>query len=247
VSLDLKDVRTKLAIAAIGATLLSFIILATAGTGPRPDGSPTAGGTPTELTPVPPEQPPADEPTPPPATETPAPDPEPAAEPEPAPAPEPEPEPEPQQDPGADAPEDRAPPPPPPPEPGDALWGNWYRASQFRAGNETVAMAGDGPLHVGFHRSSGGDVLVWTTSCNTFGGDLLLGEGRLRVTDVTGSGDSCADEDDEVDHLAEQEAWLVEFFEAEPRWRRLGNRLRLWTDEGRIDLVLDAAGPDDTD
>jgi hypothetical protein len=127
---------------------------------------------------------------------------------------------------------------PTPDDHGAALWGRWFRAEHLRQGDETVVVAGDRPLHVGFLRQEGGDGLVWMTSCNTFGGDLAVGRERLTVRDIGGTATGC----EEVQH--DQEEWLADLFADGPHWRSLGERLRLWTSDGRrIDLVEDPEGP----
>lgn len=127
---------------------------------------------------------------------------------------------------------------PAPPDHGAQLWDRWYRAEHLREGDARATVAGDHPLYVGFLRQEDGDSLVWVTSCNTFGGDVAVDPERLTVRDVGGTAAGC----EEVQQ--EQEVWLASFFTADPHWRSLGERLRLWTPDGRrIDLVEDRDGP----
>lgn len=158
------------------------------------------------------------------------------AEPTPAPTPSAEPSPAPRaEEPPASPDVERS---PAPRDHGAPLWGRWFRAEHLRQGDDTVVVAGDRPLHVGFLRQEGGDGLVWMTSCNTFGGDLAVGRERLTVRDIGGTAAGC----EEVQQ--DQEEWLADFFADGPHWRSLGERLRLWTPDGRrIDLVEDPEGP----
>jgi hypothetical protein len=233
--LAVRAFRTRLAGAAVGALVLTFVLLVWAGPNGRPVEEST--GPTTSLTVPPPEtavDPPAD---PAPTEAAPDPTPEPTEE-EVAPPPEPEPEPdEPAAAPEVEPAPDAAPP-THPPGPGDPLWGRWYRAVHLRQGDQTAVVAGDHPLYVGFLRDPDRDAVVWLTSCNTFGAHLTVEDTRLRLTEPGGSAADC---DDELQ--AEQEVWLAELFTADPHWRRAGQRLRLWVGDRRIDLVEDARGP----
>jgi hypothetical protein len=228
--------RLRMAGAAGVALLLTFVLLVWASPGPPAD-APT--GPSTTLTLAPPPEPaggPAADPPPPDEEPT-----EPIEEPEPAPEVEPPPatpEPDEAEDPAEQAAADDPVPPTAEPGPGAPLWGRWYRAVHLRQGDQTAVVAGDRPLYVGFLRDPDRDGIVWMTSCNTFGADLTVEEGRLRLAELGGSAADCDDE-----NLAEQELWLLELFAEDPNWRHVGGRLRLWSDDRRIDLVEDARGP----
>lgn len=122
--------------------------------------------------------------------------------------------------------------------PGAPLWGRWYRAEHLRQGDQTAIVAGERPLFVGFLREPDRDRIVWLNGCNTFGATLTVTEDELDLDDLGGSVDDCDDET-----LADQELWLVELLAQGPRWRQVGGQLRLWSEERRLDLVEDPAGP----
>jgi hypothetical protein len=237
--------RLMAAIASAVAVAFGLTVAGIAGSpAPRPadDTAPTAGPTDAtagSLEPAPPVQPELER-EPDPWDEGQDPDPDPPAE-----APEPGPTADPSPAPAPTAPQEPAPPASPvetspaPNDHGALLWGRWFRADHLRQDRELAPVAGDEPLYVGFLRQERGDSLVWMTSCNTFGGDLTVRRDRLRVRDIGGTAVDCEDEVQEF-----QEAWLADFFAANPNWRSIGERLRLSASDGRlIDLTEDPDGP----
>jgi heat shock protein HslJ len=87
------------------------------------------------------------------------------------------------------------------------------------------------PLHIQISFSSERDHTVgWQGSCNSIGGDVRFTANEMRVGELGSTLIGCETE------VEEEDRWLSDFMSGRPEWRLDGERLRLVTDEARLEL-----------
>jgi heat shock protein HslJ len=89
----------------------------------------------------------------------------------------------------------------------------------------------DTEIRLTFDGSEDGQTLGWRAGCNRFAADLAIGATTLEVGGVAGTEVGCPP------GLAEQEAWLAEFFESDPDWELSADELTLTSGENVIVLI----------
>jgi heat shock protein HslJ len=88
----------------------------------------------------------------------------------------------------------------------------------------------DTRVTVTFEKFSGRRNIGWSAGCNSAGARVRVTDARLRIGEVATTLIRCPRD------LADQDAWLTEFFEADPLWRLTGGRLVLTTGSTVIEL-----------
>lgn len=87
-------------------------------------------------------------------------------------------------------------------------------------------------IKVGFTASPNGDTYVsFEAGCNGMEGQVQFTAESLKVSRISSTLVGCPDP------LAEQDAWLTQFFESDPEWRLQGNRLTLASEDEVIELT----------
>lgn len=126
-------------------------------------------------------------------------------------------------------------------EPASAGWEeHWARLAErsfhtraYHRDGQRFALVDDTELEVLFTDDPDlGPGMVFHAGCNTHGASLAgITADRLRFGEFSGTAMACAN------GRTEQEAWLREFFKAEPRWQLDGDRLTLTSGNTRIELT----------
>jgi heat shock protein HslJ len=89
------------------------------------------------------------------------------------------------------------------------------------------------PVTVEFKDDGG---LTWRAQCNTAAADVEITPDRLDVGQISSTEMGCAEP------AMQQDDELAAFFEADPDWSLDGNRLTLSSDQGSIEVDLQADG-----
>jgi heat shock protein HslJ len=89
-----------------------------------------------------------------------------------------------------------------------------------------IAIAGDDGLKLSVEDSS----VVLTIGCNSIGGTYELRDGKLIVTEVASTTAGCPPA------IAEQEEWLMDFLDSDPRWELVDTTLTLARGDSTITL-----------
>jgi heat shock protein HslJ len=117
-------------------------------------------------------------------------------------------------------------------QPEDLLNRTFVSTSVIEDG-ETRPLVPDTELRLTFDASEDGRSLGWRAGCNRFGANLALSAATLDVGGIAGTEVGCPPD------LAEQDAWLADFFEADPEWELAGDQLTLTAGARMIELAAE--------
>lgn len=89
-----------------------------------------------------------------------------------------------------------------------------------KARREAAPIARPGDIDVSFSKGHG-RWIGWEANCNGYGANVRIGAGRLKLTRIVGTAVGCSPV------LGREDSWLLQFFEADPKWRWRGTHLTL--------------------
>ena len=110
------------------------------------------------------------------------------------------------------------------------LWGRWFISTAVTEDGEPRPLVPDTRIRVIFEERDDRGVVQWRAGCNFFGADLEVMAGSLSVGEIGSTEMACRDD------LQEQDDWLADFFDSDPRWRLSDDRLMLTSDEAVVEL-----------
>lgn len=117
------------------------------------------------------------------------------------------------------------------PDHGQAMRGRSYRSTEVTEGGAPRPMNEDATISLGFREHAGGDFLGWSIRCNIDGAPVEILADRLVTGEIAGTQVGCPPEDQADDE------WFAWFIHADPKWALDGQRLTLWSDDTRIELI----------
>ena len=112
----------------------------------------------------------------------------------------------------------------------DSLVNQFFSSTMVTFKGEPRSVASKQAIEIGFPRQKGRMSLTWDAGCNSFGARVQVRQ-RLVVDRIVGTEMLCNRA------LMEQDDWLIEFFDSDPEWELIGNRLSLSDGDSKIELL----------
>jgi heat shock protein HslJ len=116
------------------------------------------------------------------------------------------------------------------PQQPDGLWGRKFRSTVVTEAGAPRPLVPGTRIGLAFEKSKGRRTIGWSAGCNQAGAKVRVTADELQIGQIASTLIGCPAS------LQEQDEWLGQFFDSNPRWRLSDSQLTLSSGETVIEL-----------